>query len=101
MNIKLSIQIIDLLSSGRTEIFNKIAILNPAIPVKVGEVVNKFSRFTILGRKVQAVMCTDCNEIDANFSSTETINLAEYKAHLHVCSSPERKLHQAKVINLL
>ena len=93
-------QIDDPLKSGSTEIFNKIASLNPEIPVKVGDVVNKFSRFTILGRKIQALMCTDCNEIDANFSATEIINMADYKAHLHVCSSPERKRHQAKVKKL-
>ena len=87
--------------SGNTEILSKIVRLNPQIVSKIGEVFNNFSRFTLLGRSVNAVMCVQCNEIDANFGKQDDMNLKEYKAHLHKCVSPQRRLHQVKVIKNL
>ena len=83
--------------SGKSEMFTKILRMNPEIATKVGEVVNGFSRFTILGRNVCAVICMQCNEVDANFGPRENINLAEYKAHLHECTSITRQRHEVKV----
>ena len=83
--------------SGESEIFQKIVKLYPGILVLSGNPFKNFSRFTLLGRQTQALICTLCNAIDANFGSTTTINLAEYDAHLHRCSSLERQNYEGKV----
>ena len=75
--------------------------LNPVIFNFVGEPVNDFSRFTILGRQAQAVICIKCNLIDANFGPQSKIELLEYDAHLHQCVSDERRNHLVKVIIFL
>lgn len=85
------------MKSGKTELFSKILRLNPEVAAKVGDVVNGFSKFTILGRTVNAVICVKCNEVDANFGPRENINLVEYKAHLHECTSIIRQRHEVKV----
>ena len=64
---------------------------------KVGEPVNGFSRFTLMGQSTHAVICDRCDTIDANFNSREAVNLETYPADLHVCVSRERKRHQVRV----
>ena len=83
--------------SGQSELFDKIFLLNPVVFNFVGEPVNNFTRFTLVGRQVQAVMCLSCNSIDGDFGSRNTIDLMEYDAHHHQCISEERRNHQVRV----
>ena len=61
---------------------------------KVGDPVNGFSRFTLVGRNANAVICDRCDVIDANLPSRGDVSLQDYPADLHLCVSRERKRHQ-------
>ena len=85
-----------IITSGSSEVFNKIRTSNREVVKKIGDPINGFSRFTLIGRNSSAVICDRCDVIDANIPSRGEINLQEYPADLHVCVSRERKRLQVK-----
>ena len=88
---------IKIVQSGSTDIFNQIRSSNREVIKKIGEPVNGFSKFTLMGQTTHAVICDRCDVIDANLNDREPVNLETYRADLHVCVSRERKRLQVRV----
>ena len=86
--------------SGSTELFNKIRSTNGEVIKKLGDPINGFSRFTLIGQSTHAVICDRCDVIDANFGIRNKVDLEKYPAELHVCPSRERKRLQVMVQKL-
>ena len=76
--------------------FNKIRSLNQEVVKKIGEPVNGFSRFKLVGQSTNAVICDRCGVIDGNFGSRSKISLETYPGDLHQCISRDRKRHQVR-----
>ena len=79
-----------------SSIFNQIFHENPEVIKPIGDIVNGFQRFNLIGRQAKAVKCARCNQIDANFSKRETIDLNQYNSSWHDCISESRKRHIAE-----
>ena len=77
-------------------IFTQIFHENPEVIKPIGAVVNGFQLFNLIGRQTRAVMCASCNQIDANFSKRDKIDLNKYNSSWHVCTSESRKRHIAE-----
>ena len=63
---------------------------------KIGESVNGFSRFKLVGQSTNAVICDRCGVIDGSFGAQGKINLETYPGDLHTCPSKDRKRHQVR-----
>ena len=69
---------------------------NPEVIKPIGEIVNGFQHFSLIGRQTKALICSKCFVIDGNFSKKKTIDLNQYNSSWHQCISEARKRHLAE-----
>jgi len=63
----------------------------------IGDDVNGFKRFTLIGKTSRAVICSKCFQVDSDFS-TKSLDLNRYNSSWHSCASVTRKRHMAESI---
>ena len=90
--------IMKVLCSFRKSVFQQIVNENREVVKPTGDVVNGFQRFTLIGKSTKAVMCSKCEQVDANFGKSATLDLNTYNSSWHQCVSASRKRHMAESI---
>ena len=78
--------------------FNQIVLENKEVIKPIGNEVNGFQRFTVIGRTTRAVICSKCFQVDSDFSKKASLDLNRYNSSWHTCVSASRKRHMAESI---
>ena len=89
-----------ILFSSMKSVFNQIALENREVIKPIGNDVNGFQRFTLIGKTTRAVICSKCFQVDADFSKTAmtALDLNQYNSSWHTCISTSRKRHMAESV---